>query len=305
MRFERLDLNLLVALDALFDECSVSAAARRLNLSQSATSGALLRLREYFHDELLVSSGSRMIRTARAEELREPVREALMFIRHRIARPPAFDPSTTSRTFKIATSDYVLDVALGSYLAMIQREAPGISASVTLPTFEMSDQLHRGEIDLIISVDGMLDSRHPIVPFFTDDHVVVAWAGNEHLSNGMTKELFLQLPQIVIHFGNSRTTAHVERHFDLQQVARNVAITVPFFAAVPGLLIGTDRIATMMRRQADQYARILPLAVFELPYQIPDLHEVIQFHTARRSDASLTWFVQGLLNFVGSESMIQ
>lgn len=301
MRFERLDLNLLVALDALFDECSVSAAARRLNLSQSATSGALLRLREYFQDELLVSSGSRMIRTARAEELREPVREALMFIRHRIARPPAFDPVTTTRTFHTATSDYVLDVALGPYMAMIQNDAPCISTSVTLPTFDMSDKLHRGELDLIISVDGMLDNRHPVIPFFSDDHVVVAWNENRHLRSGLTQKQFLELPHVAVHFGNSRTTAHVERHFDQQQVSRNIALTVPFFAAVPGLLVGTDRIATMLRRQANRYAQILPLAVYELPYQIPALHEVIQFHTARRNDAALNWFVQGLLKFFGDQ----
>ncbi|WP_310222616.1 LysR family transcriptional regulator [Sphingobium xenophagum] len=303
MRFERLDLNLLVALDALFDECSVSAAARRLNLSQSATSGALLRLREYFQDELLASSGSRMIRTARAEELREPVREALMFIRHRIARPPAFDPMTTIRTFHTATSDYVLDVALGPYMAMIQNEAPGISTSVTLPTFDMSDKLHRGEIDLIISVGDMLDNRHPTLPFLSDDHVVVAWEENTRLRSGLTQELFLELPHVTVHFGNSRTTAHVERHFDQLRVSRNIAITVPFFAAVPALLLGTERIATMLRRQANYYAKILPLTIYELPYQIPDLQEVIQFHTARRNDLALNWFVQGLLKFTGNKSV--
>ena len=85
MRFGRLDLNLLVALDALLTEKSVSLAADRLCLSQSATSSALGRLRDYFGDELLVVKGRHMILTARAEELIEPVRAVLEQIRSAVA----------------------------------------------------------------------------------------------------------------------------------------------------------------------------------------------------------------------------
>src|SRR5687767_5141559 len=106
MRFERLDLNLLVALDVLIEERSVSVAANRLFLSQPALSGALNRLREYFNDELLVQSGRQMILTPKAEELRAPVREALMFIRSRITTPSDFDPATAQRKFILVASDY-------------------------------------------------------------------------------------------------------------------------------------------------------------------------------------------------------
>ncbi len=119
MRFGRLDLNLLVALDALLTERSVSLAADRLCLSQSATSSALGRLREYFGDELLVVKGRHMILTARAEELIEPVRAVLEQIRSTIAIAPEFDPATADRQVRIMASDYTTQVLLAEALARI------------------------------------------------------------------------------------------------------------------------------------------------------------------------------------------
>ncbi|MGD4540209.1 LysR family transcriptional regulator, partial [Xanthomonas citri pv. citri] len=107
MRFERLDLNLLVALDVLIAERSVSAAAKRLHLSQPAVSGALNRLREFFRDDLLVQVGRQMVLTPKADELADPVRDALLLIRTRITQPAGFDPATAEREFTIVASDYM------------------------------------------------------------------------------------------------------------------------------------------------------------------------------------------------------
>ena len=104
MRFNRLDLNLLVALDALLTECSITKAAGRLNLSPSATSNALARLREYFDDELLVQVGRRMEPTPRAQVLLEAVRDVLVRVDSTIAIQPAFDPPTSDRVFRIFAS---------------------------------------------------------------------------------------------------------------------------------------------------------------------------------------------------------
>jgi DNA-binding transcriptional LysR family regulator len=114
MRFGRLDLNLLVALDALLTEKSVSLAADRLCLSQSATSSALGRLRDYFGDELLVVRGRQMVLTARAESLVEPVRAVLEQVRSTIAVAPQFDPATADRQIRIMASDYSTEVLLAT-----------------------------------------------------------------------------------------------------------------------------------------------------------------------------------------------
>src|SRR5471032_1661194 len=112
MRFNRLDLNLLVALDALLDERKITRAAERLSLSQSAISGMLARLREYFDDELLVPVGRNLELTPLARELVTPVRNVLLQIQTVVAINPEFDPATASRHFKIASSDYVIGIFL-------------------------------------------------------------------------------------------------------------------------------------------------------------------------------------------------
>ena len=136
MRFDRLDLNLLVAFDVLGHEQNVSAAARTLNLSQSAVSGALNRLRDYFGDELLVPSGRRMILTPKAQQLVEPVRQALLMIRSNITTPANFDPASTERRFVIVASDYAYNVFLAEALKVAGREAPGASFDVIPPDVE-------------------------------------------------------------------------------------------------------------------------------------------------------------------------
>jgi DNA-binding transcriptional LysR family regulator len=127
MRFERLDLNLLVALDSLIEEKSVTAAADAQHLTQSAMSAALNRLREYFQDSLLVPAGRKMILTPKAEELAGPVREVLMLIRSTVATPLHFDPQTSDRRFYVVSSDYVYAVLLAEALKCASREAPKTS----------------------------------------------------------------------------------------------------------------------------------------------------------------------------------
>ena len=112
MRFKGLDLNLLVALDALLETRSVSAAASRLNLSQPAMSAALSRLRDYFGDDLLVASGKRMYPTAYAETLYPQLKDCLAGLDSLISNPTLFDPKTSLRTFRIIGSDYVTAAAL-------------------------------------------------------------------------------------------------------------------------------------------------------------------------------------------------
>ncbi len=301
MRLGRLDLNLLVALDALFVEGNVTGAARQLNLSQSAMSGALLRLREYFEDELLTQVGNKMVLTPRAEELRAPVRESLMFIENKISRMPTFDPATAKRRFRVAASDYILEVVLAPFLRAIEAEAPDISIDVMLPTLQLASDLNRGDLDIVISIGDRLEDQHPKIHLLTDDHVVISWVSNARLDGGLTTELFQELSHVAVHFGSDRAPAHVENYFSLEGIKRRVVAAVPFFSAIPVLVVGTDRIATMMRRHANHYLAILPIAIHECPFAIPAVREVIQYHHSRGTDTGLRWLVDRLLAFAQSQ----
>ncbi len=110
MRYKHLDLNLLVALNALLNERSISRAAVSLHLSQPAMSAALARLREHFKDELLVPNGRSMMLTARAQSLLQPVQHILLQIDSSISEAPVFEPKQSQRRFNVTVSDYTLEV---------------------------------------------------------------------------------------------------------------------------------------------------------------------------------------------------
>ncbi|MBB6253255.1 LysR family nod box-dependent transcriptional activator [Nitrospirillum iridis] len=291
MRFERLDLNLLVALDALLAECNVSAAGERLCLSQSAMSGTLNRLRDYFGDELLVSAGRHLVPTARARALVAPVREVLHQIKTTIATPPDFDAATCERDLTIMASDYVLTVLLAEALQVIAAAAPGLTFTVLPLDDKPQAQLERGRVDLLIGQEAAASENHPATLLFEDEYVVVGCAGNPRLRRPIDAERYYAMGHVVTEIGATRQPAFDERVLRQDARKRRVEVVAPSFAAVPALVVGTDRIATVQRRLAEQQARHLPLRILPLPVALPSLRLVAQWHKAGAQDAALRWVV--------------
>jgi LysR family transcriptional regulator, nod-box dependent transcriptional activator len=301
MRFERLDLNLLVALDALLDERSVSLAADRIFLSQSATSSALGRLREYFGDELLVAKGRQMVLTARAEELVEPVRAVLEQIRTTISVSPPFDPATCDRTLRIMASDYMTEVLLSQVFASIAEEAPLMRFEIQPMTEGPVDSLERGFIDLLLTVDFGMTSDHPSQILFGDDYVVIGCANNPAIKGPMTKELYFELGHVTSRFGKARVPAFDDWFMRRQKQQRRIEIVAPSFLSIPGLIAGSKRIATIHRRHAERIADSMPLVVHELPLDMPPIREGAQWHLANNNDAAIRWFVEKLALIAADE----
>ena len=127
MNLNEFDLNLLVALDALLRERSVTRAGACLHLSQSAMSGSLARLRDLLGDELLVPVGRRMVLTPVAEQLARPLRQALLDIRSALSTKPEFEPATAERHISIGASDYTSIILLGDVLRQAKSEAPNVT----------------------------------------------------------------------------------------------------------------------------------------------------------------------------------
>jgi LysR family transcriptional regulator, nod-box dependent transcriptional activator len=304
MRFERLDLNLLVALDALLDERSVSLAADRIFLSQSATSSALGRLREYFCDDLLVVKGRQMVLTARAEQLVEPVRAVLEQIRTTISVSPPFDPATCDRTLRIMASDYVTEVLLSQVFASIAGEAPLMRFEIQPMTEGPVDSLERGFIDLLLTVDFGMTADHPNQILFDDDYVVIGCANNPAMKGPMTKELYLELGHVTCRFGKARVPAFDDWFMRRQKQQRRIEIVAPSFLSIPGLVAGSQRIATIHRRLANRIVDNMPLIVRELPLAMPPIREGAQWHLSNNNDAAIRWFVEKLMLVAASETAI-
>jgi len=294
MRFGRLDLNLLVALDALLTERSVSLAAEKLFLSQSATSSALGRLREYFEDELLVVKGRHMIPTARAEELIEPVRAVLEQIRSTITVAPPFDPATAERQIGIMASDYSTQVLLAEVLAGLEKEAPNIRFEIQAMNDNPVDLLERGYVDLLLTLDYALSPDHPSRFLFEDDFVIIGWRDNPAMNLPMTRELYFELGHVTARFGKARVAAFDDWFVRRQKQQRRVEVVAPTFLSLPGLVVNTNRIATVHRRMAEMFARNLPLVMRETPFAIPPIREAIQWHISNNNDQALRWVVERL-----------
>lgn len=295
MRFNRLDLNLLVALDALLTEKSVSVAAERICLSQPAMSGALSRLRECLNDDLLVSKGRSMVLTARAQSLIEPVKRVLHDIRQNIFIPPEFEPGSSNRVFRLMASDYVSEVMLADCLRAIKLKAPGVHFEVYPIADDAVTMLERNECDALINIGYGISSDHPTADLFEDDYVVVGWKENPALAEPISVETYLSLGHVATRFNRGRIPAYEDSFMLRKTCQRRVEVVVPNFLAQFGHVIGSDLVATVHRRLAMRMARQLPLVVRELPFEIPAIREVVQWHSSNRNDSAIRWLVDQLV----------
>lgn len=299
MRFKGLDLNLLVALDALLELRSISRAAAHLHLSQPAMSAALGRLRNYFKDPLLASSGRRMIPTPYGLRLQPLLKDTLARLEGLVSVSAVFDPATTSRRFRIGTSDYLSNVLFTRLIPALEAIAPHIGLEIVAPYDGIVSMLEQGEIDLLLTPDEHISSHHPSELLLEERHVVVGWSGNPVFARGMNEENFFAAGHIAVEIGRARRTSFAETHLNLKDRKRRVEIIVSAFSMVPALLVGSHRLAVMHERLARHFATQLPLAIAELPFEFPPMREMIQFHRSRKSDSGLRWFIQQIRGAVG------
>ena len=298
MHFRNLDLNLLVALDTLLSERNITRAGKRLHLTQSAMSGALARLREYFGDELLVQVGRRMVPTALGESLAEPVRSSLLNIQETIATKTVFEPRTSKRNFRLMMSDYAATVLMSLALPRIETLAPRVRVEVLSNDVDSpSEDLERGSVDFLIMPERYLPRGHPSERLFEDEFVCVAWKDNPRLpaGAGLSLETYLELGHVVVQFGTARGVMFDEWIVEGLGLDRRVEVVVMNFTAVFPSVVGSHRIATVHRRHAQFYAQYLPIRLFDLPLQTPRLAEAVQWHRHFDADAAVLW-MRGVLH---------
>lgn len=292
MRYNRLDLNLLVALDALLTERSVSRAAERVFLSQPAMSNALARLRAHYGDELIVPIGRRMVLTERGSSLQREVREVreVMLRIHQVAQPAdRFDPATHSRTFKIAASDYFALVFLPELLRHCAEHAPSICLDVQTLSPKLSEELDRGDIDLLIVPEVFRFAQHPSRQLFEEHWVCVADKANKAVGRVLTEEKYLACTHVVKRENHAMFQPMDELVLGRRKLLRRVAGKVPQYGLLPPAVVGTAHLATVQRRLADHFAAFLPIRILALPMEFPPLVELMQWHQVRDADLGHRW----------------
>ena len=294
MNLHRLDLNLLVALDALLTERSITRAADRLHLSPSATSGALARLREFFGDELLTRIGRRMVTTPLGESLQVAVRDCLLHVQSTVEIKPTFDPATSKRNFSLMMSDYVSTVIMPTVLQQLAREAPGVTIELLGNDEEPWESLSQGEIDFLVLPTNFVRKDHPGQVLFEDEYVCVCWSGNSHVGDTISLDQCLAMGHVVARLGAQRPPTVDAWFFQRFGHARRVDVIATTFGSVPHMLVGTDRLSIMHRRLATVFAKTMPLKILPVPVEMPKLVEMIQWHKYRDRDPARVWMTQVL-----------
>jgi LysR family transcriptional regulator, nod-box dependent transcriptional activator len=285
------DLNLLVALDALLAERNVTRAGNRLNLSQSAMSGALARLRHHFRDELLVQAGRQMMLTPVAEGLVEPVRDILLRVRGTLGSKPRFEPATAKRHLSIAVSDYVTEILMADALRQARREAPDITFELRPVGRRATQDLESGELDFLISPEGYVLSSQPTELLFEDTYTCAVWAHHPSVGTSLTLEEYLSLGHVVVNVAGAEPPSNYdEQFFRRSNHRRRVEVSVPAFSLAPLLVVGTERATTITTRLAAKYAEFLPLKLIALPVPMPPMVEVLQWHKVHEYDPAHHWF---------------
>jgi len=289
MRFNHLDLNLLVALDVLLEEQNITRAAERLHMTQSATSGVLARLRSYFEDDLLIQIGRKMQPTAYALELAIPVREVLLDIKSSITTKPTFDPAVSKKHFRMITSDYLISILLVKVIQHIHQLAPNITFEMLSPGDNSGDLLIRGEVDMMIVPERYIVEGHPSQMLFEEELVCVVWEKNPHTETSLTLEQYMNMGHISVGFGRNRQLSIEDWLMNQYGFERRLEVISNDFNTLPQLIVGTQRIATMHRRLAELYSEHLPLRLLPSPVKLPIMREYMLWHRSMDSDPIHRW----------------
>ena len=291
MNIRDIDLNLLVFLDALLRERSVTKAALAMDISQPAMSNALRRLRKLLGDPVLVRTASGMQPTDRALKLQRPVRNALAQLETAIAPNRAFEPATAERLFTVLITDYAASVLMPHVVSVLEREAPNIALNILSAGSDAIDQIERGEADFLVNRFGKLPANFPQHKLWSDrmaclirkDHPALVEADGEltldaflaqkHILITQTGVGLSRIDEVLADSGKSRQISVLTRHYQLPRE----------------LVAKTDMIAALPARIARYQARHLGLAVLDPPLALADFQIGIAWGALDHHDPAHRW----------------
>lgn len=301
MNIYNFDLNLLRVLDALLRERNVSRAAERLSLSQPAVSNALNRLRELLDDPLLVRVGRAMQPTPRALSLEVPIRDALQQIEHTLNAGDYFDPATSRQRFVIAVTDYVELICMPSLMARLASVAPGIQLAIqhltpSLPAAALDD----GELDLVLGRFVDVPTRFHTRRWASETLQVAVRKGHPLIGKTLNLDAFLRLRHLWVHGGQTR--GMVDQWLEGQGLSRDVVYTTPNYLQAAHIVASSDLAAVLPTQLARHFARLLPLQLFNLPFDLGAFQLDIVSVAQRERDAALQWLIEQIAAVPGSSA---
>ncbi|MDI4236704.1 LysR family transcriptional regulator [Bradyrhizobium sp. Arg237L] len=303
MNLASIDLNLLVAFEALMEERNVTRAGERVGLAQPSMSSVLTRLRALFGDDLFVRSASGMQPTAKALSLARPISDALGQIRGVLAPGSDFDPATAQRRLSIAVTDYGDLIVVPPLVAALRREAPGIDL-VVRPIIDAATSvtsLEHGDIDALIGGHLPASTRITRCMLFEENFVCIRDSARARRKAKLSRDDFTRLPHAL--FSSAGGDGHpgaIDTMLARHGHKRRTAITLAHAVAVPFAIAGTDLVATMSERIARRFAASAGVSIAPVPYDV-EAFTIDLLHTRRAAaNPALRWFI-ALINRVCKE----
>lgn len=287
MNLNSLDLNLLVALDALLSEASVSRAAMRIGLSQPAASHALQRLRDLIGDPLLVRNGARMELTPRAQALRAPLAQALDQVRGLFV-PEDFDAASSERQFRLMMPDLAIELLMPPLMEKITRAAPNVRVDVVpwrgsaIFTAEFART-----IDLVISIGNAFSGFHRQL-LYTDRDALAVRRGHPAGAKLKKRDAFLNARHVAV-VGRGQSEDLIDSWLRTKGIERRIALVVPGYILALHVAARTDLVAFVPQRLIAALSKQLSLVSVTPPLD-PGIDEQFMFYPTRaQMDPGSIW----------------
>ena len=289
-RLSRLDLNLLVALDALLTERNVTRAAARLQLSQPSLSASLGKLRRHFDDALLARRGNAYELTPLAVRLAEHTTVALDAARRVFESQSRWDPAESEREFIIHSSDYSMATIAPRVTRIAHEQAPNVRLHFVPTSPETMDEvlLRLPSIDALILPHGVLSEQLPSMDVIRDDWVALAASDNERVADGLTMEVLSGSPWVFTYRTRSAFTS-VGRQIEQLGVNPWIEAVVESFVMLPLFVERTDRLAIIQRHLSPLAQRMGDVQVLELPFEAVPLLNALWWHPVHEPDPEHRW----------------
>jgi DNA-binding transcriptional LysR family regulator len=291
------NLNLLPALHAILKHRNLTRAASELNVTQSAASNSLRRLREIFGDALLVKAGREMRLTDKARALLGPLDETIQSIQTFLDDKP-FDPATARRRFRIATADYVSAVLLPRLLEKLGSEAPHVGVQFLTARRRSTDDLKAETIDLVIGPKRLVgatlfeagNQNRDLVhePLFVDRFVCVAGPGTR-IPRKMSAADYLRRPHASFFLDLDTHSSLEQVYLQDHAIAQFDRVLSANFSLLPMIAAKSDCLALIPESLARLMAPQYRLRVMDSPLPVPDLDLIMVWSRRRDREADLAW----------------
>jgi len=302
MHISRIDLNLLVVLDAIYTEGGITRAADKLHLTQPAISHSLGRLRTLFGDELFVREGRAMVPTPLARNLIEPVRRALRGLEVTLNELERFDPAATQKRFTVAVRDVFEATVLPPLLRQVTRDAPRVDVhAVQVERREVESELAAGTLDAALDVLLPLSEQIRRRKITLDRMVVVARKNHPAVRRGLKLATYLKQDHVLV---SSRRHGPAPEDFELSRhgLSRRVRLRCQHYFAACRVVSQSDLVLTM----PGHYARIANQQfgnqILPLPVDMPPLDAYLYWHANVENEPANRWLREQLVRAFESQN---